>query len=203
MSLIYILEKRNHQYQERNLRNSRLFKFPNTASSRYLNSPSLRLLKNFDTLDNDLTSSLTLSIFKANLKKKYFSIANTTPTTALGLPRQNEIFINRIRVGLLLNSSRYSHNFLDTPSPACRCGHHFQNVAHLFFNCTLIENQRQTLLESLTALNINDRFDNLNYNCKIKFLLYGDTNYTHETNKKIILATSQFIASSKFTFRHR
>ncbi len=199
-----ILDKyKNNQGNERLLRNTRLFKFPNSASSRFLNSPSVQLMKNFDNLSNDLKYSESFSIFKANLKKQYFSITNNTSTTSLNLHRSNEILINRLRVGLLLNAKRYSHNFLDTPSPACRCGHHYQDESHIFFNCTLVTHHRRTLLRSLAELDMLDRFDHLNNSEKIKLLLYGDITNTFEINRQIILATSKFLFSSKFIFKHR
>ena len=87
-----------------NLRNTRLFRFPNNMTSRYLNSPLLKIMKIYDNLDTDLKSSPSLAIFKSKLKKMKFCITNSTSTTILKLPRLNEIFINRLRVGLFLNS---------------------------------------------------------------------------------------------------
>ncbi len=198
--IINIVDKhRNQPNQNYNFRRTRTFQFPNNSTRRFLNSPQIQLLKTFNSIPEQVRTSTSLEIFKTKIKKLFFDTHIHSPTTKLKLPRLNEILINRIRAGLLLNSSRYSHNFQDTPNPLCRCGS-VQNERHLFFNCTLIDNHRNTLLRTLTSLGLDESFNNLSIDCKIKFLVFGNNLFNINLNNQIILATSNFLNSSKHLF---
>ncbi len=201
--ILNILDKfrNNNNPDLHNLRTTRLFKFPNSTTSRYLNSPLPRIMRHFESIDKDIQSAPSLEIFKRNLRKELYPVFNSTSTLILNLPRINEIFINRFRVGLFLNCHRFSHNFQDTPSPGCSCGTRLQSENHIFFQCTLLQQHRETLLRTLTELDIRDTFDGLSNQNKIKLLLYGCDNYDLETNNAIILATSKFLISSRFVFK--
>ena len=199
--ILSILDRHSHRPNENYpLRNPRLFKFPNTSSSRFLNSPHIQLLKNYESIPEPTRSATSFEIFKRKLKNMYFSCSIKTPTTKLCLPRINEILINRMRAGLLLNSNRFSHNFQDTPTPFCPCGNIVQNERHILMHCTLVTNHRNTLLRTLATLGTIDHLDRLNIDGKIKFLLFGDNEFPLNLNTQIILATSKFLNSAKHLF---
>ena len=107
-----------------------------------------------------------------------------------------------MRVGLLLKSHLFAHNFSNVPTPACPCGHRNQNEKHFFLDCTLLAANRAVLLREFESLNVDDKFSNLNKINKIKFLLYGNPNLTVYVNDKIIEATSQFIVNNKNAFAY-
>ena len=134
---------------------------------------------------------------KRKFRNENFTISNRTPTTHLDLPIDHAIHLNRLRVGLLLNNHRFSHNFLDTPSPSCPCGARSQNEKHFLLECTLLQFHRNRLHRSLTDLNLIDHFNDLNKKNKINFLLYGAPDLTVVTNDSIISASSRFIFDSK------
>lgn len=199
-----IMEKyRNPEVNNQNLRRARTFKYPPRTSYRFSNSPMISLLKLYDSFDNALKNSISLDLFKKRLHRNLFPVQNFSPTTLLALPRKNEIVINRIRVGLLLNSHRYYHNFNDTPSPACRCGNRNQDAKHILLHCTLLNHHRVTLFRSLASLGVIEHFNNLSAINKINFLLFGVKEFEIDTNKSIINSTSKFLISSKFVFKFR
>lgn len=195
-------ERRIHDNPDINVRARRSFRFPNKATSRFLRSPALNLMKIYNHIDITIKSSRSFSLFKRRLKEKHFSVQNSTPTTLLSLPKSEEIYLTRLRVGLLLNAERHAHNFLDTPSPGCACGHHTQNTKHFLLDCTLLNTQRQTLLQTLDELEIINQFNRCNRNKKIDILLHGINELSSHENYDIVRATSCFIITSKHLFRN-
>ena len=143
-------------------------------SSRFSKSPAIRVIETCNKLYNDpIIQCNSYSQFKCKLRPNLFPITNRTPTTHLKLGIKNETYLNRMRVGLLLKSHKFAHNFEDTPTPVCRCGYRNQNECHFFLDCTLLDNNRQTLLGSLTTLGVGETFSALSKIKKIDFLLYG------------------------------
>ena len=193
---IYNAEDRDN----RNIRHRRKYILPARISKRFSSSPALSLVKNVNNVLRDIAKFDTFEGFKCFQKKQLFRIQNSTPPTHLKIPITASKFLNRMRVGLLLKSHLYCHNFADVPSPACPCGHNRQDEKHFLLDCALLNNNRTDLLRLIGSLGLDTFFRNLNRVNKIKFLLYGDLSLCINDNDKIITATADFIYKSRLNF---
>ena len=187
----------------RNIRNRRKYILPARISNRFSSSPALSLVKNVNKILPDIVKFDKFESFKSSQKKLLFKIQNSTPPTHLKIPITASKFLNRMRVGLLLKSHLFSHNFANVTSPACPCGHNRQDEKHFLLDCALLNNNRIHLLRLLETLGLDTLFQNLNKANKIKFLLYGDVSLCINDNDKVITATADFIFKSRFTFLFR
>ena len=86
-----------------------------------------------------------------------------------------------------LNAHLFSLHVVD--SPACPCGHNFEDSSHYLFDCALYLVSRQNLLERLIEL-IDPRDINL------ETLLNGTEAYDYQINCKIFDAIHEFILES-------
>ena len=185
--------------QERNTRNRQKYMLPARISSRYKTSSSLSLVNNnnINTINTEIFKYDTFASFKRNQRSKLYPIHNRTPTTHLNLPIDEAKFLNRMRVGLCLKSHQYAHNFASADDPKCQCGYRSQSENHFFLDCPMTANTRAYLLRAYGALGIDAHYASLTKTNKIKFLLYGNSTLTVNTNDKILKATSEFITSHK------
>lgn len=115
---------------------------------------------------------------------------------------QTLVVLNRIRVGLLTNLERFTHNFSDTPNPNCPCNFHSQNSKHVILDCTLLNNERETLFRSLDELETLEKFQALTMAKELDFLFYGHNELAAYTNEKVLLAFSKFLFDSKRLFKN-
>ena len=104
-------------------------------------------------------------------------------------------YIYQLRVGLSpLKSHKYNHNFADTPTDLCNCNIAPEDTRHFMPECPHFTTQRQTLLSSArNHLNI-DQHHFLN---EIDVFLYGSRVLSFSKNKNILLATINYLKSSK------
>ena len=186
-----------------NLRNRREYILPARISKRYKTSPALSLVANINSIFSEIQNHNSFQSFKRSQKSKLFPIKITTPTTHMKLPLKLAKLLNRMRVGLILKSHFFSHNFTNIQTPECPCGSRIQNEKHFFLDCTLLNNNRLDLLLDFESLNVDIYYRNLNKANKINFLLYGNPKFTVVTNDKIIKTTSEYISKSKHVFYFR
>ena len=103
--------------------------------------------------------------------------------------------LNRFRVDFsYLNEHKFRHNFADTFNPLCSCSLETESTAHLFLRCRYYNNIRITLMNELN--DINDSITSKQPNKLLRIILYGDCKFKDNVNKRILIATIQFIKSS-------
>merc|ERR1712131_67615 len=148
----------------------------------------------WNNLDNAIKSSRSISIFKSSVlkiirpqKKRTFNIHDTN--------RLKWIF--QLRVGLSpLRYHKKRHNFNDTPTDTCFCSTNSETTDHFLLKCPLFSNARTTFLDSIhTILRANNK--NIPNDSELsKILLYGHPSLSETDNKRILIATLDYISST-------
>ena len=104
--------------------------------------------------------------------------------------------LTRLRLGFShLNEHKFRHDFRDFLNPLCECKLEPETTSHFLLRCYLFQVERTTLLNDIKVINeriTSDHTSNLD-----QILLYGNENYNHDTNKKILLSTIKFCADCK------
>ena len=104
--------------------------------------------------------------------------------------------LTRLRLGFgHLNEHKFRHNFRDFFNPLCECKLEPETTSHFLLRCHLFQAERTTLLNDIKEVDeriVSDNTSNLD-----QILLYGNENYNHDTNKKILLSTIKFCIDSK------
>ena len=85
-----------------------------------------------------------------------------------------------------LNDHLYSHIHV-VDSPICACGYRRENNKHFLLDCPLFANERKVMLTELS---------NLNFRPVIKNLLFGNIDYTDDTNAKAFKIIQTFIMAT-------
>ena len=94
-----------------------------------------------------------------------------------------------------LNEHKFRNNFRDYLNPLCECKLEPETTSHFLLRCHLFQVERTTLLNDIKEVDeqiISDNTSNLG-----QIFLYGNENYNHDTNKKILLSTIKFCIDSK------
>ena len=103
--------------------------------------------------------------------------------------------LTRLRLGFShLNEHKFRHNFRDFLNPLCECKLEPETF-DFFLRCHLFQIERITLLNDITEADehsISDNTSNLD-----QILLYGNENYNHNRNKKILSSTIKFCIDNK------
>ena len=104
--------------------------------------------------------------------------------------------LTRLRLGFShLNEHKFRHNFRDFLNHLCECKLEPETISHFFLRCHLFQVERTILLNDIKEVDehiISDNTSNLD-----QILLYGNENYNHDTNEKILLSTIKFCIVSK------
>ena len=104
--------------------------------------------------------------------------------------------LTRLRVGLShLREHKLRHNFQDTINPLCSCSLEIESTSHFFSALPKFHHPRTNLMSELRKLDSN--ILNLDEISLSKLLLYGDSKYENNVNKKVLLASINFILSTK------
>ena len=121
----------------------------------------------------------------------------TIPNSAFSVADIYEIKIfTRLHVGLShLREHKLRHNFQDTINPLCSCSLEIESISYFFLPCRNNITPRTNLMNELPKLDSN--ILNLDEISLTKLLLYGDSKYENNVNKKILLASINFILSTK------
>ena len=94
-----------------------------------------------------------------------------------------------------LREHKFNHNFQDTINPLCSCSLESESTAHFFLHCQNFTDLRKCLMNELIQIDLC--ILTLDDKSFMKLLLYGDGRYDSKTNKSIILASINFMYSSK------
>ena len=104
--------------------------------------------------------------------------------------------LTRLRVGFShLREHKFRHNSQDTINPLCSCSLEVESTSHFFLRCQNFITPRTNLMNELRKLDSN--ILNLDEISLTKLLLYGDSKYENNANKKILLASMNFTPSTK------
>ena len=94
-----------------------------------------------------------------------------------------------------LNEHKFRHNFSNFLNPQCECNLEPEATSHFLLRCDLFQVERTALLNDIKE--IDERIISDNTSILDQILLYGNENYNHDTNKKILLSTIKFCIDSK------
>ena len=102
---------------------------------------------------------------------------------------------NRLRVDFShLNEHTFRHNFANTLNPLCSCSLETESTAHFFLRCRYYSNIRIILMNELN--DIDNSITSRQPNELLRIILYGDCMFKDYVNKRILIATIQFIKNS-------
>ena len=100
--------------------------------------------------------------------------------------------LNRLRVDL--NEHKFRYNFADTLNPLCSCSLETESTAHFFLPCRYYNNIHITLMTELNY--IDNSITSRQPNELLRIVLHGDCKFKDNVNKRIFIATIQFIKNS-------
>ena len=99
-----------------------------------------------------------------------------------------------IRLGTNLNEHKFRHNFRDFLNPLRECKLEPETTSYFLPRCHLFQVERTTLLNDIQE--IDERIKSDNKSILDQILLYGNENYNHDIQKKILLSTINFCIDS-------
>ena len=104
--------------------------------------------------------------------------------------------LTHLRLGLShLNEHRFNHNFKNCINPLCSCSFEIELASHfLLLHCHHYTNICSTLLNSIVEI-IGNIF-NINDECLVNLLLFGNQKYTEINNSHIINSTIKYLLDS-------
>ena len=141
---------------------------------------SFRINKEWNNLSPENRKSVSYEVFQ-----------NSVVSDSLGIK-----LLTRLRLGLSnLREHKFNHNFQDTINPLCPCSLESESTIHFFLGCQSFTDLLKCLMNKL--IKIDSCILTLDEKRLTKLLLYGDDRYDCKTNKSIILASINFIHSSK------
>ena len=155
-------------------------------------------IKEWNNLSPEIRKSVSYEVFKNSLLKfirpSPKSLFNVSDSLGIKL-------LTRLRLGLShLREYKFNHNFQDTIAamfhlPLCSCSLGSELTTNFFLRCQNFTDLRKCLMHEL--IKIDSCILTLDEKSFTKLLLYGDGRYDSKTNKSIILASINFIYSSK------
>ena len=130
-------------------------------------------------------------------KKALLKFIRTIPNSVFGVADIYGIkLLTRLRVGLShLREHKFRHNFQDTINPLCSCSLEIESTFHFFLRCQNFIIPRTNLMNELRKLDSGILI--LDEKSLTKLLLYGDSKFETKVNKKILLASINFVLSTK------
>ena len=129
-------------------------------------------------------------------RKKLLSFIKPTENKTFSIYSSLEIKLrNRLRVEFShLNEHKVRHNFADTLDTLCLCSIETESTAHFFLRCRNYNNIRITLMNEFN--DIDNSISSRQPNELLRIILYGDCKFKDNVNKRILIATIQFIKNS-------
>ena len=104
--------------------------------------------------------------------------------------------LTRLRLGLShLREHKFNHNFQGTINPLCFCSLESESTTHYFLRSQNFTDLRKCLMNEL--IKINSCILTLDEKSLTKLVLYGDGRCDSKKTKSLILASINFIYSSK------
>ena len=140
----------------------------------------------WNSLDETVRSSSTITSFKNNIKHVYSNLCVSPPYYIKGDRK-----LSVLHAGLRNNCSNLKHdlhsNFIE-PDSTCRCGYLYKDANHYFFIiCSLYLNERVELFHSTVSY----------HPLSLRTLLFGDQNLSTEDNFIIFRAVHRYIRETK------
>ena len=107
-------------------------------------------------------------------------------------------YLFQLRVGLSpLRHHKKRHSFVDTPSDKCLCKEGIEDATHFLLFCPFYFSHREKLISQLRE---NLRKNILNPIINTELCLYGHASLNHSDNRKILVASLEYIkCSNRFT----
>ena len=152
-------------------------------TSSFHNSFFPQTIREWNNLDTDIKAAGTLDTFTSKL-----TICHP-PVPKWYYKGDRTLSILHAKMRMLcsnLNDHLYSHIHV-VDSPKCQCGFQRENNKHFLLDCPLFINERQDLLNKLTAISFQPTVSNL---------LYGNKEYTDECNIQAFNHIHDFIKQS-------
>ena len=104
--------------------------------------------------------------------------------------------LTRLRLGLShLKEHKFKHGFDDTIDPFCLCNLEVESTSHFFLRCINFNILRLDLMNKLFS--IDPKILDFDENSLTQLLLFGNNQFTHEINSKIIKSSISYIKTSK------
>ena len=130
-------------------------------------------------------------------KKSLLNFIRTIPNSVFGVDDIYGIkLLTRLRVGLShLREHKFRHNFQDAINPLCSCSLEIELTSHFFLGWQNFIAPRTNLMNELCKL--DSSILNLDEISLTKLLLYGDSKFENKVNKNILLASINFVLSTK------
>ena len=174
-------------------RNNTNFSSFNCRTEYFKNSFFPNVITKWNKLDINIKNMTSYTVFKNALLT--FIRPKHVDTFGIHNPIGMRLLI-RLRLGFShVNEHRFWHNFCDFLNPLCECKLEPNTTSHFLLRCHLFQVERITLLNDIKENDehiISENTSNLD-----QILLYGNENYDHDTNKKILLSTIKFCIDSK------
>ena len=185
----FLPDKQRSYDAERNM----LFRAPVSHTNYFSNSFFPYCVSEWNKLGRELRNTTSISSFKKALlvfiRPKSHSVFNIIDPIGLK-------FLSRLRLNLShLREHKFHHNFLDTINPLCSCGMEIESTNHYLLRCLFHTDIRKELLDNI--IEIIGSISNLSEDKLVELLLYGNENYTNETNTAIIKCTIVYLKSSE------
>ena len=168
--------QRNYKFRNSNLR------VPRCRLETYKKSFFPRSISLWNDLPEEVRSVDSVNVFKCNLHP---DVNELLPLYYFG-NRWPAVHHARMRIGCSKLNSDLHYNLHVVNDPSCSCGHICENAEYFLLHCSNFANERVTminLINGIVPLNINN-------------LLFGNLDYSYETNKVVFLAVHQFIIDS-------
>ena len=147
----------------------------------------------FVKLSLEIRNSESYSVFKRSL----LEFIRTIPNSVLGVANIYGMkLLTRLRVDLShIRKHKFRHNFQDTINPLCSCSLEIESTSHFFLRHQNFIATSTNLTNELRKL--DSSIVNLDKMSLTKLLLYGDRKFEDKVNKKILLASINFVLSIK------
>ena len=159
----------------------------------FKNSFSPSTTSEWNKLDLDVRNSESLSVFRKNIlhfkRPAPNYIHNCHNPKGVKLITWHQIGLSNLR------KHKFKHNFQDSINPLCSCGHGTESTAHFLLHSPLFFNGRSTFLSTLSSPDSN-LFNNTD-STFTQALLFGSTSFKSNKNLNILIATIDYISSTK------
>lgn len=165
----------------------------NTRTLKYRYSYFPNAINSWSQLSSFIKSSATVEQFK-NRYIKFFKIR---PNHLYGIVDPiGTSLLTRLRLGHShLRDHKFSHNYSDTLDPLCGHCKVNETTEHFLLHCPVYNASRAALFETLKSHVSLLLLTSYNFTCNL--LLYGYSNNKWESNKSILLATIEYLHSTK------
>lgn len=177
-----------------NLRNRPPIKPIFARTERFRNSFFPYSISQWNILDNRIRSLPSISTFKRAL----LDFLRPKPPSDFKINNSKGlVLLTRLRVGFShLREHKFRHGFSDTIDPFCSCRtNSIETTEHYLLHCSNFLNHRLILFINLQKFDIYPIPLDSRFLCNT--LLYGNSNFSSETNFEILNTTIQFLLSSE------